>query len=265
MKRPLLMQLCPPSLRTWLYYHRYRARRPQLRPLFEDAELAFAPGVRMKLLPTDEGHGCIATAGFYELPLTRTIARLGKKGGLMVDVGANYGYFNLLWAAQKPGNRVIAFEASPRNQQALRLNVERNGFSKVITLRSEAAGKEPGGLKFHLGPEEQTGWGGLVQGDANGDEITVPVVTLDEELKDVPFIDVLKIDTEGADTWVLEGAQELLRQKRIGNVFFEENKSRMAQLGIGIGRAREVLEGCGYSLLPFDSSGTEFHAVPYSS
>ncbi len=105
----------------------------------------------------------------------------------------------------------------------------------------------------------------MVQGDANGDETTVPVVTLDEELKEIPFIDVLKIDTEGADTWVLEGAQELLRQKRIGNVFFEENKSRMEQLGIGIGRAREVLVGCGYSLLPLGSSGTEYHATPHSS
>ena len=52
----------------------------------------------------------------------------------------------------------------------------------------------------------------------------MPVVTLDEELKDVSFIDVLKIDTEGADTWVLEGAAFLLRQKRIRHVFFEENR-----------------------------------------
>ena len=131
-----------------------------MRALFDNAELAYAPGVRMKLLPTDEGHGCIATAGFYELPLTRTIARLGKQGGLMVDVGANYGYFSLLWAAQKLGNRVIAFEASPRNQQALRHNVEKNAFAEVVTLRSEAAGKEKGQLSFHLGPEGQTGWAG---------------------------------------------------------------------------------------------------------
>jgi len=62
MKKPLLMRLCPPSLRTWLYYHHYRARRPQLRSLFEDAELAFAPGARMKLIPTDESDRCIAAA-----------------------------------------------------------------------------------------------------------------------------------------------------------------------------------------------------------
>jgi FkbM family methyltransferase len=265
MKRPLLMRLAPPSWRTWLYYHHYRARRPRLRSLFEDAELAFAPGVRMKLLPTDEGHGCIATAGFYELPLTRTIARLGKQGGLMVDVGANYGYFSLLWAAQKPGNRVIAFEASPRNQQALRHNVEKNALAEVAELRGEAAGKEKGQLSFHLGPEEQTGWGGLVHGDAKGDGVTVPVVRLDEDLKDVPFIDVLKIDTEGADTWVIQGATGLLGQKRIGRIFFEENTNRMAALGIKKGLAVDVLTKHGYSVEALDGEEagglTEYSAV----
>jgi FkbM family methyltransferase len=183
----------------------------------------------------------------------------------MVDVGANYGYFSLLWAAQKPGNRVIAFEASPRNQQALQLNVERNGFTGAIALRSEAAGKEPGELKFHLGPEEQTGWGGLVQGNTNGDEVTVPVVRLDEDLKDVPYIDVLKIDTEGADTWVLEGATGLLEQKRIGRIFFEENTNRMAALGIKKGLAVDVLSKHGYSVEALDGEEagglTEYSAV----
>ncbi len=258
------MRMAPAGCRTWLYYHVYRSRRPQLRALFDDAELAFAPGVRMKLLPTDEGHGCIATAGFYELPLTRPIVRLGKQGGLMVDVGANYGYFTLLWAAQKPGNRVIAFEASPRNQQALRHNIEKNGLSEVITFRTEAAGKEAGELKFHLGPEEQTGWGGLVQGDAEGAEVVVPVVTLDEELKGIPFVDVLKIDTEGADTWVLEGARDLLGQRKIGHIYFEVNRRRMAELGIEVGAANKLLENFGYSVVLLEGSDespmAEFHA-----
>ena len=240
------MRIAPAGCRTWLYYHLYRSRRPQLRPLFDEAELAFAPGIRMKLLPTDEGHGCIAVTGSYELSLTRQIVRLGERGGLMVDVGANYGYFSLLWAAQKPGNRVMAFEASPRNQQALRHNIEKNGLAEAVALRSEAVGKQKGKLCFHLGPEEQTGWGGLFKGDEERNEVTVPVVTLDEELKDVSFIDVLKIDTEGADTWVLEGAAGLLRKRKIGHVFAEENLARMAKLGVEQGRAASLLRESGY-------------------
>jgi FkbM family methyltransferase len=159
---------------------------------------------------------------------------------------------------------VIAFEASPRNQQAVRLNVDRNGFSDVISLRSEAAGKESGRLRFRVGPEDQTGWGGLVQGDAESAEVSVPVVTLDEELKDVPFVDVLKIDTEGADTWVLEGARDLLGQRKIGHIYFEENRRRMAELGIEVGAANKLLENFGYSVVLLEGSDespmAEFHA-----
>ncbi len=248
MKKPLLMRLCPPSLRTWLYYHLYRSRKDRWPGIYESAELHGAPGVFMKVSSTDEGHGLTAFGGIFEWTLTKEIMRLGQQGGLMVDVGANYGYFSLLWAAQKPGNRVIAFEASPRNQPLLRENIDRNGFADVISLRTEAAGKEAGSLSFHLGPAEQTGWGGLVQEDDKGADITVPVVTLDDQLKDLPFVEVLKIDTEGADTWVLEGASSLLKQRKIRHVFFEEHKKRMANLDIGKGKAIELLKGHGYSV-----------------
>lgn len=86
----------------------------------------------MKLSPYYEGHGCIAFLGFYELPLTRRIVKLAQKGGLLVDVGANYGYFSLLWGSQKKGNRTIAFEASPRNHEAIEANVSDAGFKEFF-------------------------------------------------------------------------------------------------------------------------------------
>ena len=249
------MRLCPPSLRTWLYYHLYRSRKHRWPRIYEAAELYGAPGVFMKLSPTDEAHGLIAFSGLNEWWLTRQIVELGKKGGLMVDVGANYGYFSLLWAAQNTSNQVIAFEASPRNQHCLRENIEGNGLSDRVTIKTEAAGRESGCLSFHLGPEEQTGWGGLVHDGAVGADITVPVVTLDEQLKDIPCVEVLKIDAEGADTWVLEGSITLLQQKRIRHVFFEEHKSRMQQLHIERGRASDLLRENSYSVRVLSGGG----------
>ena len=258
MKKPLLMRMAPPSWRTWIYYHLYRSRKDRWPGIYESAELHEAPGIFMKLSPTDEGHGLMAFGGMFEWSLTKEIVGLGRQGGLMVDVGANYGYFSLLWAAQKLGNRVIAFEASPRNQPLLRENIQRNGLTDVISLRTEAAGKEAGRLSFHLGPAEQTGWGGLVQDGSKGADISVPVVTLDEQLKGIPMVDVLKIDTEGADTWVLEGCQQLLKGKRIRHIFFEEHKGRMANLNIERGKAISLLSDHGYSVRVLDGedSGT---------
>ncbi len=256
MKKPLLMRLCPPNWRTWLYYHLYRSRKDRWPGIYESAELHGAPGVTMKVSPTDEGHGLIAFGGFYEWSLTKEIVSLGKKGGLMVDVGANYGYFSLLWAAQNPTNRVIAFEASPRNHTFLQENIERNGFAGRIILKTEAAGKASGQLKFYLGPKEQTGWGGLAKESSAEADVIVPVVTLDEALKDAPIIEVLKIDTEGADTWVLEGASALLEQKKIQRIFFEEHKDRMAQLDIERGRAIDLLKNKGYAVRVLSGGGS---------
>ena len=99
----------------------------------------------------------------------------------------------------------------------------------MISLRKEAAGKEEGQLSFHLGPAEQTGWGGLVQDSGRGADISFLVVTLDEHLKDIPMVDVLKIYTEGAYTWVLEGCRQLLKESE-SLIFVSKSKKTAWQI-----------------------------------
>ncbi|HEY9300706.1 MAG TPA: FkbM family methyltransferase, partial [Phormidium sp.] len=79
--------------------------------------------------------------------------------------------------------------------------------------------------------------------------VEVPVTSLDDFFidKDI-IIDVLKIDTEGADTWVLQGAEGLLRSHKIRHIFFEENATRMAALGLLPGEAQAFLQSCGYQV-----------------
>jgi FkbM family methyltransferase len=265
MPRPLLLRLAPLWLRTKLYYHFYRGknRHPDL---FHGAPLQFAPSARMDLHPTDEGHGQIAFTGFYELALTRRIVQLACQGGLLADVGANYGYFSLLWAAQKTGNRVVAFEASPRNLAPLQANISRNGFDTAIEVRPVAAGRQAGSMEFDQGPGNQTGWGGVVLSANSNSTVTVPVVRLDESLSAERFVDVMKIDIEGADTWALKGAEALLRDKRIGRIFYEENTTRMRELGIAPREAESFLQSLGYRVHRLDGGpGTavsEFEAFP---
>lgn len=256
-KRPILTRVQPLRLRELLFWevlHRFfRNRLPARRDLFERVPLEFAPGVTLKLAHTDRGHQAIAYCGFYELSVSRSIAELAKSGGLMVDVGANYGYYSCIWASARPDNRVVAFEPAPKNIVALRHNLEGNRLEKQVTIRAEAAGKEAGTLPFRLGPRDQTGWGALSNSDRSGD-ITVPVVALDELFAGtgqdgVPQqIDVLKIDTEGADTWVLQGAERLLKAHKVRHVFFEEMEKNASVLGIAPGAARKLLQSYGYQL-----------------
>lgn len=244
-----LTKIRPLWLRQSLYYRLFSKEAYKSAALFDFVPLEFAPNTHLKLEYKDVGHQAIAFCGFYELEVSRRIVALAKQGGLLVDVGANYGYFSCLWAASNPENRVIAFEASPRNVAPLRENIAKNHFEAQVDIYDVALGREVGNLPFNVMSEEQTGWGGLCLNDEMN-TINVPVITLDQFLAQTTCqtIEVLKIDTEGADTWVLEGAYQLLREKKIKHIFFEENKVRMSALGILSETAKILLVDCGYQL-----------------
>lgn len=228
----------------------------------KNISLEFNKNLKLDLLNSDVGHQLIIFNGFYELELTKSIIKLGTLGGLLIDVGANYGYFSCLWASQNPGNKVIAFEASPANIEPLRNNVIKNMLSHAITVSPNAVGKEKGKLKFYLGNEsKQTGWGGFSNNNSS-DLIEVDVDTLDNytSKNNINKVDVLKIDTEGADTWVLYGAERLLKEKKIKHIFFEHNIERMELLNINQEEATNFLKK--YDYVVEHQSSTDFYAYP---
>jgi FkbM family methyltransferase len=254
-----LLNLFPPGIRQWAYYRFLCTRWHPAPGEFESVPLEFAPTVRMRLLPSDVAHRCMSAIGFYELTVSRLLVRLARAGGLMVDVGANYGYHSLLWAAANPANRVIAYEASPRNAPHLVHNVRANRLSDRIEVRTGiACGRAAGEMQFDPGPAEQSGWGGLVTDIPRSGLVAVPVEALDDSAPAEGFIDLLKIDTEGADTWVLEGARRLVDRRRIRHILYEQYPSRMYALGIGPNDARSLLEAAGYRVRHL--GGEEWHA-----
>jgi len=240
----------PLWLRQKLYFHSAaRNKWPETRSgVFE---LEFAPFGLRHFCRTDQGHRQIAWLGFYELPLSRRIASLAKAGGLLVDVGANIGYFSLMWAGLHPKNRVLAFEPSPTVNQMLRANVTGATFQNRVEVFDCALGKARGSMCFDPRVGEESGWGGLAL-KPTPRMLEVAVERLDDLVPAGIIIDALKIDAEGADTWVLMGAEQLLRARRVRHVFFERNQPRMTQLGIKWNEPIEFLQGCGYRVALLD-------------
>lgn len=252
-----LLRFFPPRVQQSLYYRLYNPPPERIRRHFTNARLRYAPGVAMDLVFGDVLHGSIAILGFYELDLTRRVIEVGRqKGGLMVDVGANVGYFSLLWLSQRPENRCVLFEPVPRNIELIKTNLRKNGFDDRAEVRPVALGREAGEMHFDLGPKEQTGWGGLRMGKSVR-SIRIPVARLDEEIKE--RVELLKIDTEGADAWVLEGGRSLLEQQTVREIHFEGNALRALQLGIGEEAAPAFLRSVGYRVV---QSGDNYLAVP---
>ncbi|HSM80050.1 MAG TPA: FkbM family methyltransferase [Nodosilinea sp.] len=261
---PLLLRLLPERLRLSAWYRLYAGKHAAWPGLYAAAPLAYAPQVKLSLLPGDHISDQIAFTGFYELGLTRRVVDLARQGGTMVDIGANLGYFSCLWAAGNPNNHCYAFEASPRNLDRLQTNIHRNGFDPNITLLPLAAGRAAGQLSFEVGPAEQTGWGGFTT-DASATSIAVEVVRVDQAIPADRPIDLLKIDIEGADTWALMGCKALLQPPLVKEIWYEQNKRRMKLLGIELDQAQQFLADLGYRCTPQGDPTqdvVEWRAVP---
>ncbi|MDB6110405.1 MAG: hypothetical protein JWR69_2155 [Pedosphaera sp.] len=241
-QRPWLMRICPPRWRESLFYRLYLDRFGEFTPLYRGAALEFALNIYMwNLVPGDIISGCIALGGIYEWYLSRRIVAMVRCGSTrFVDVGANMGYFSLLWASLSDHARVTAVEPVARNVALLTANRDGNGLRERIKIVAAAASDSKGQISFAEGPADQTGWGGIAASGAT----QVPCVRLDEVIGD-EFIDLLKIDVEGAEALVLSGARRLLEERRIRRIVFENNLERAAEHTGDC--AKNIVEAYGFS------------------
>ena len=228
---------------------RWFRKKDKYKYLYNNSCLYLNPAIKMDLLPGDVVSDSIALTGIYEHRKAKRLMQIARDGKILVDVGANLGFFSLLWASIDQKNKVVAFEASPRNIEFMKKNIAKNCLGNQISIFPKAVGFEGGVLEFDIGNEEQTGWGGFTR-SKNNRTISVEVVSLDDVLHPYPIIHLLKIDIEGADYWALKGCQKLLQEKRILEIMFEENKPRAKALGIEENACQNFLVNLGYKVIP---------------
>ena len=130
MKRPLLLRLAPSAAKPSLFFRFFHRNRDQFSELYRDAELDYSGGARLfDLIPGDVISDQIAFNGFYELALTRRLARMAERGGLFVDVGANVELlFDLVGFLERrfPGGLLRGF-APQRRHAPVEHSAERPG------------------------------------------------------------------------------------------------------------------------------------------
>jgi FkbM family methyltransferase len=167
-------------------------------------------GVRFYLNPKDTGLSAeLAVEGMHEPKLTAALRGLLRPGMVLVDVGANIGYFALLAArCVSPGGKVIALEPFPESYRLLQKNVKANGFGNVVTLQV-AAGVAAGHAALYV--YERANWNSLGPPRAGViGAVPVRVEPLDVVLSGEERVDVVRMDVEGAEYDVLLGARGIL-------------------------------------------------------
>lgn len=186
-----------------------RYRRGRANQVVETVE-----GFRLHIDPLDHAIGyALALSGSYEPDVTAVVKALVKPGWTFVDVGANLGWFSLLAAGLAgPNGHVVAVEPNPANVALLQASARDNGFSNISAL-TVAASDGPGALAL-----ETDGSNGRVipvQGPPAQPvraSYVVAAQPLDTLLAQpgLARVDMVKLDVEGAEPAVLQGAQQVL-------------------------------------------------------
>ncbi len=157
--------------------------------------------------------------GSYEPELRAIMRAVLPVGGTAIDVGANAGWHTLLMARLVgPQGRVLAVEPNPSVREHLRRNIAINRLGQVEVVGS-ALGEAQGTLNF-VAPDAEhpaSGSGHVVADDAAPpDAVRVPATTLDSLAAEqrLDRLDLVKIDAEGFEWPILQGAQTSIARFR---------------------------------------------------
>lgn len=185
---------------------------------------------------------------------------MNASGSAVFDVGGNIGLFSLLLASAG-FSRVIAFEPVPFNslrfQDNLRLNPEQ---ARRITLIPKATGGAPGQIEFCVNRTSPGTCKIAEASDVSADQekVVVPITTVAEvcEEQDVKRITFMKIDVEGFELGVLQGARPLLDEKRVDFIFMEVIHEAWRNAGYSSDDVYDFLAGRGYRALRSSDDGS---------
>ena len=180
------------------------------------------------------------------------MCELLTEGDTFVDVGANFGTFSLLASRLVGKNgRVIALEPQPRLVNLLRESIELSG-ARNCTVLEGACGFAAGDADLYV-PGDDSGRAGFFKSfSARRDHALVHVkrLRLDDLLPTLPLSGrtVLKVDVEGSEVDVLNGARELIAARRPA-LIIELNPWSAAAAGTSPAAVIDAIEAMGYESL----------------
>lgn len=212
-----------------------------LRRLGLRSHVVRAQGARFRVDTTDYIDQCIAYDGMWEAPQLEELAELCRRRRIncFLDVGANTGFYSIMFALRKMADRIIAFEPDPGNFARLAANIALNDFGERIEAVPIALGDQNGEVTLYEGAKHNRGESTIAEPDQTPKEKTFRVreARFDDAYALAKQNIIIKMDVEGYEFHALAGMERTLEenacylQVELYSDRFEELKRYFAGLG----------------------------------
>jgi FkbM family methyltransferase len=185
----------------------------------------------------------------------RLVRQFVQPGMCAVDIGANVGLYTLLLAeCVGDQGRVWAFEPEPAAFCRLQANVDRNGYGERVTTVGRAVSRFTGGGTLYLSESNQ---GDHALHERHGRaraSVPVQMVSLDDFFSPGQPVDFLKVDAQGAEALVVQGAERVLLEQPRVRLLLEFSPEGLRMAGSSSAELLALLRGCGLTLEHVDSA-----------
>lgn len=194
--------------------------------------------------------------GDFESSNIQIFSTLINEKDTVIDVGANIGIYSIL-ASKKVGElgRIYSFEPSTWARERLEKNIKLNN-SKNINISSKGVSNKSGKIDFYICEDDAYNSIGEVPMRPVIKKEVIDVISLDDFCKEykIEKVDILKVDTEGADYLVMQGAMTILNSVNSPVIFCEVNKNIKKGFNFTIDEYLAFFRNNGYSIYEIEKN-----------
>jgi len=184
-------------------------------PMMKETDSSKCLEIQGHKMLLDEGDSLnLSVNGIYERLETGLVQKEVKQGDIIVDIGANIGYYTLMFAKLVgQSGRVYAFEPDPTNFEILKKNVELNGYENVVLVKKAVSDKN-GTTKLYLSENKADHRIFFSNDESERKSIDIETVRLDDFFSQMGArrarISFIKMDIQGAELSALNGMKDLV-------------------------------------------------------
>ena len=208
----------------------------------------------------------LARRGIYEETLTKVVMNEIKKGDVVLDLGANIGYYTLIIAKIVGENgHVFAFEPEPSNFDLLKKNVTVNNYRNV-SLEKIVISNKNGNVRLYLSKANTGEHRIYLSNPGKNNFINVEMKTLDEYFKNNSIIDkisFIKMDVEGSEIGAIKGMNSILENKKL-TIMLEFDPRQIQNYGASPEDLLNILDKHGFDFSHEDKQKCRLEKVKMS-